>query len=184
MRLLLHRPPTHVQFLPRHDIREFRDVGAARDFLQPLLADPLNVAAARRVLGASVHERDVLDQLAARVVAEGLQVVSCGESFFGSLQGTFEASASSQSSQTTPLQDEEAAQAAQQNAPAAEEKHFIEIELKDEEGKPVAGELYFVELPDGSSISGRTGSDGKARVDGVDPGTAKVSFPDIDKKGY
>ena len=182
MRLLLHRPPTHVQFLPRHDIREFRDVGAARDFLQPLLADPMNVAAARRVLGATVQERDVLDQLAARVVAEGLQVVSCGESFFASLQSTV--TVSSTTSQTTPLQDEEAAQAQQESAPGAEEVHFIEIELKDDEGNPVAGELYYVDLPDGSSISGRTGSDGKARVDGVDPGTAKISFPDVDKKGY
>src|ERR1041385_2593967 len=139
MRLLLHRPPTHVQFLPRHDIREFRDVGAARDFLQPLLADPLNVAAARRVLGAAVQERDVLEQLAARVVAEGLQVVSCGESYFGTIQGTFEATAS-QSSATTPLQDEEAAQAQQEPAAGADETHFIEIELKDEDGKPVPGE--------------------------------------------
>jgi hypothetical protein len=184
MRLLLHRPPTHVQFLSRHDIREFRDVGAARDFLQPLLADPLNVAAARRVLGAAVQERDVLDQLAARVVAEGLQVVSCGDSYFGTLLGTFEAAAPSPSPQTTPLQDEEAAQTKQATAPAADETHFIEIELKDEDGKPVAGELYFVELPDGSSVSGRTGSDGKARVDGIDPGTAKISFPDLDQKGY
>ncbi|HEV8432907.1 MAG TPA: hypothetical protein VGR95_05795 [Thermoanaerobaculia bacterium] len=184
MRLLLHRPPTHVQFLPRHDIREFRDVGAARDFLQPLLADPLNVAAARRVLGAGVQERDVLEQLAARVVADNLQIVSCGESYFGTVLGTFEATAASESPQTTPLQDEEAAQAQQATAPAADETHFIEIELKDENGNVVPGELYFVELPDGSSISGRTGSDGKARVDGVDPGTAKVSFPDLDKKGY
>ena len=44
MRLLLHRGPTHLQVLSRHDIREFRDVGAARDFLRPLLADPLNLA--------------------------------------------------------------------------------------------------------------------------------------------
>jgi hypothetical protein len=183
MRLLLHRPPTHVQFLPRHDIREFRDVGAARDFLQPLLADPLNVASARRVLGSALQEREVLDQLAARVVAVGLQVVSCGESYFGTCLGTFEAAAC-ESPQTTPLQDEEAAQAQQATAPAADETHFIEIELKDEDGKPVAGELYFVELPDGSSVSGRTGSDGKARVDGIDPGTAKVSFPDLDQKGY
>src|SRR5437764_14401811 len=109
MRLLLHRPPTHVQFLPRHDIREFRDVGAARDFLQPLLADPMNLSAARRLLGAAVHERDVLDQLAARLVAEGLQVVACGESFFGALQST--ASPSTTAPQTTALQDEEAAQA-------------------------------------------------------------------------
>src|ERR1041385_920124 len=177
MRLLLHRPPIHVQFLPRHDIREFRDVGAARDFLQPLLADPMNIAAARRVLGAAVHERDVLDQLAARVVAEGLQVVSCGETYWAALQTTM----TSTSESTTPLQDEEAAK---QEAPAAEEQHWIEIGLKDDDGKPVADEAYLIELPDGSQITGRTDANGRARVEGIDPGTAKVSFPEVDKKGY
>jgi len=53
MRLLFHRGSTHVQILPRHDIREFRDAGAARDFLRPLLADPLNLAAARHIYQAS-----------------------------------------------------------------------------------------------------------------------------------
>lgn len=186
MRLLLHRPPSHLQILSRHEIREFRDVGAARDFLRPLLADPMNVAAARRALGAFVRDDQVLEQLAARVVAEGLQVVACGDSFAASLQGTVTVTAPppAASQQTTPLQDEEAAKAQQEVAPAAEEQHWIEIELTDDEGQPVAGELYFVELPDGSSISGRTDGQGRARVDGVDPGTAKVSFPDLDKSLY
>lgn len=145
----------------------------------------MNVAAARRALGAAVRDGDVLDQLAARVVAEGLQVVSCGESFFSSLQTTVQvAAAPSETPQTTPLQDEQAVKATQQSAPGAEETHWIEIELVDDAGKPVAGELYFVELPDGSSISGRTDGEGRARVDGVDPGTAKVSFPDLDKSLY
>jgi hypothetical protein len=185
MRLLLHRGPAHLQILSRSDVREFRDVGAARDFLRPLLGDPLNAAAARRALGAAVRDGDVLDQLAARVVAEGLQVVSCGESFFSSLQTTVQvAAAPSVTPQTTPLQDEQAAKTTQESAPGAEETHWIEIELVDDAGKPVAGELYFVELPDGSSISGRTDGEGRARVDGVDPGTAKVSFPDLDKSLY
>ncbi len=184
MRLLFHRGSTHVQILPRHDIREFRDAGAARDFLRPLLADPLNLAAARHALGTLPPDGDILEELAGRIVAEGLQVVACGESYFAALQGTFEATAASSTAQTTPLQDEEAAQAQQQNAPAADEKHFIEIELVDDDGNPVAGEAYFVELPDGSSRSGRTGGDGKARIEDVDPGTAKISFPDLDKKGY
>lgn len=186
MRLLLHRPPTHLQILSKHEIREFRDVGSARDFLRPLLADPLNAAAARRVLGSFVRDDQVLEQLAARVVAEGLQVVACGESFFAALQSEVTASPAPASTplQTTPLQDEEAAKAAQSTAPASDEQHWIEIELLDDEGKPVAGELYFVELPDGSSISGRTDGQGRARVDGVDPGTAKVSFPDLDKSLY
>jgi hypothetical protein len=184
MRLLLHRGPAHLQILSRSRIREFRDVGSARDFLRPLLADPMNVAAARRALGIIPIDGDVLDQLAGLVVAEGLQVVACSESFFSSLQTDVQAAAAATTQAATPLQDEEAAKETQENAPQAEEQHWIEIELIDDAGKPVADELYFVELPDGSSLSGRTDSQGRARVDGVDPGTAKVSFPDLDKSLY
>jgi hypothetical protein len=184
MRLLLHRGPAHLQILSRSQIREFRDVGAARDFLRPLMADPMNVAAVRRALGVIPVDGDVLEQLAARVVAEGLQVVSCGESFFSSLQAEVQTTAAATTQPTTPLQDEQAAQAKQESAPQAEETHWIEIELIDDAGNPVADELYFVELPDGSSLSGRTDGAGRARVDGVDPGTAKVSFPDLDKSLY
>jgi hypothetical protein len=184
MRLLLHRGPAHLQILSRSQIREFRDIGAARDFLRPLMADPMNVAAVRRALGVIPVDGDVLERLAARVVAEGLQVVACSESFFSSLQTNVQATAAATTAASTPLQDEEAAKATQENAPAAEETHWIEIELVDDDGKPVADELYFVELPDGSSLTGRTDGEGRARVEGVDPGTAKVSFPDLDKSLY
>ena len=186
MRLLLHRGPAHLQIVSRHEIRELRDLGSAREFLRPLLADPMNVAAARHALGLAARDGDLLEQLAARVVAEGMQVVACGDSYFSSLQGTAQASGAPATTQqqTTPLQDEEAAQAQQQTAPGPEEQHFIEIELLDDAGNAVAGERYFVELPDGSSISGRTDGNGRARIDGVDPGTAKVSFPDMDQSVY
>jgi hypothetical protein len=198
MRLFLQDGPARLQILSRSHVRELRDLGSAREFLRPLLANPGNIAAARRELGGSeVHiwtNEELLDQLANRIVREGLQIVSCADSYLAALQGTFQdstaaasaasasqAAAQQQQAQTTPLQDEEAAQAEQANAPAAEEKHWIEIELKDDEGNPIAGESYFVELPDGTSISGRTDSNGHARIEGIDPGTAKVSFPDRDE---
>jgi hypothetical protein len=184
MRLLLHDGPAHVQVLSRHHVLELHDVAAARDYLARLLRDPLNLAAARRALGAAPPDDRIIDELAARIVAEGLQIVSCGDTLIAALQSTVSSSSSSTQDQTTPLQDEQAAQAAQETAPAAEEQHWIEIELLDNEGNPVAGEMYFVELPDGSKLSGRTDGQGRARVDGVDPGTAKVSFPDLDKSLY
>jgi hypothetical protein len=203
MRLFLQDGPARLQLLTRGHVREFRDVGMAREFLRPLLAHEGNVESVRRTLGAAHFwsAGELLEQLARQVVDDGMLVVSCAESYLASLQGTFQdstaassaatASQSASSSEqqtaaaaTTPLQDEEAAQAAQQQAPAAPETHFIEINLKDEDGNPVAGEMYFVELPDGSSISGSTDSNGRARVDGVDPGTAKVSFPNLDKSLY
>ena len=38
----------------------------------------------------------------------------------------------------------------------------------------------LVSLADGRTIEGRLNSEGKARVNGIEPGTAQVSFPDRD----
>jgi len=63
--------------------------------------------------------------------------------------------------------------------------HWIEIELKDEAGKPVPGQKYMVTLPDGSTVAtGTTDDKGRARVEGIDPGTCKVTFPDLDKDAW
>lgn len=59
-------------------------------------------------------------------------------------------------------------------------KTWIEIALKDDKGHPVPGERYKIKLPDGSVLEGSLDGDGRARVDGIDPGTAQVSFPDRD----
>ena len=194
MRLFLQDGPARLQILSPSHMRQFRDVEAAREFLRPLIGHPGNGTAIRRALGPSlgVTDGELLDALAKRVVGEGLFVVSCADTWLASIQGTLTessaassaaAAAAASSTTTTPLQDEEAAQA-ESTADQVEEKHFIEIELLDEEGNPVADEAYFVELPDGSTKSGRTDAKGYARIDGVDPGTAKVSFPDLDKKSY
>jgi hypothetical protein len=186
MRFFLQDGPARLQILSRSHLREFRDVGAAREFLRPLLAHAGNAHAVRNALGFAPQTDDLLEQLAHRMVQEGLQVISCADSYLASILGTFTEAASPASTPaaqaTTPLQDEEAAQ--QQSPPASEENHFIEIELVDEEGKPMAGESFLIELPDGSQRTGRTDVNGKARIDGIDPGTAKVSFPDYDKAVY
>jgi hypothetical protein len=215
MRLFLQDGPARLQILPRSQVREFRDLGSAREFLRPLLADPGNRAAARQALalaggdgaaggrelgvgaGPAWSDPELLDRLARRLVADGLQVISCAESYLAFLRGTFQEAAAAAPAagaaagagaaaqdKTTPLQDEEAARQQQAPAPAASASHFVAIELLDHAGKPVAGERYFVELPDGSTVSGRTDAQGRARVEGVDPGTAKVSFPDLDQKLY
>ncbi|MGZ5443998.1 MAG: hypothetical protein ACXW5U_18225 [Thermoanaerobaculia bacterium] len=196
MRLFLQDGPARLQILSPSHMRQFRDVEAAREFLRPLIAQAGNGIAIRRALGPAivVTDGELLDALAKRIVGEGLYVVSCADTWLASIQGTLTessaaassaatAAAASAAAQTTPLQDEEAAQAAS-TADQTEETHYIEVELLDDEGKPIANEAYFVELPDGSSKSGRTDAKGFARIDGVDPGTAKVTFPDLDKKSY
>jgi len=58
-------------------------------------------------------------------------------------------------------------------------KGWVEIVLVDDEGRPAAGELYRVRLPDGSVAEGRLGFSGILRLDGFDPGECEVSFPDL-----
>jgi type VI secretion system secreted protein VgrG len=66
-----------------------------------------------------------------------------------------------------------------------EKKSWIEIELVDQDKKPVAGEPYRVTLPDGETVAEGTLDDkGRARVDGIDPGTCKVTFPNRDKASW
>ncbi len=66
-----------------------------------------------------------------------------------------------------------------------DKKHWVAIELVDQEGKPVPGVKYAITLPDGTTMApGTTDDKGKARVDGIDPGTCKVTFPDLDKDAW
>ncbi len=59
---------------------------------------------------------------------------------------------------------------------------FIEIKLAGQDGSPVAGEPYQVTLADGTTVAdGTLDANGFARVDNIDPGSCKVTFPQRDK---
>lgn len=69
--------------------------------------------------------------------------------------------------------------------PDKKKKGWIEIELVDEENHPVPGERYSVTLPDGEAVAqGVLDEKGFARVEGFDPGTCKITFPDLDKDAW
>ena len=72
------------------------------------------------------------------------------------------------------------------NAPENQDKkHWIEIQLNDQDGKPVPGEAYKVTLPDGTTVAdGTLDAKGHARVDNIDPGTCQVTFPNLDKDSW
>jgi type VI secretion system secreted protein VgrG len=66
-----------------------------------------------------------------------------------------------------------------------EKKNWVEIQMVNEDGKPVPGVRYRVTLPDGATLAeGTTDDKGSARVDGIDPGSCKVTFPDLDKEAW
>ncbi len=63
-----------------------------------------------------------------------------------------------------------------------EKKSWFEIVLVDEAGQPVAGEAYQITLPDGTTLAtGTLDEKGFARVECIDPGQCKVTFPNLDK---
>ena len=66
----------------------------------------------------------------------------------------------------------------------ASETTFVALEMKDEDGEPLAHARYVVELPDGSKREGRLNANGYARIDGVNPGQCKVTFPDYDEAAW
>jgi len=55
-------------------------------------------------------------------------------------------------------------------------KDYFEIELNDEDGKPIGGAKYHAFLPDGSIREGTLDSNGYAKLEKVSPGRVRVEF--------
>lgn len=82
---------------------------------------------------------------------------------------------------STPIKAHNPTEAAEDK----KKKSWIEIELVDEEDQPVVGEAYKITLPDGETVAEGTLDDrGFARVDGIEPGTCKITFPRLDKDAW
>ena len=62
------------------------------------------------------------------------------------------------------------------------ETTWIEIELLDPDGKPVSDERFKITMPDGSIQYGRLDSNGKAKIERLQPGSCQVTFPDRDQE--
>ncbi len=55
-------------------------------------------------------------------------------------------------------------------------KDWIELQLNDEDGKPIGGAEYEVKLPNGQVRNGKLDQNGTARVENIPPGQVKVFF--------
>jgi hypothetical protein len=64
------------------------------------------------------------------------------------------------------------------------EDSWIEIELVDESGKPVASEEYLITTADGKPRSGTLDEKGLARVENIWRGQCKVTFLNLDKDAW
>jgi type VI secretion system secreted protein VgrG len=64
-------------------------------------------------------------------------------------------------------------------------KSWIEIKLIDEQNNPVPGEPYSVILPDGETVASGTLDDkGFVRIEGIDPGSCQITFPQRDTEAW
>ena len=61
---------------------------------------------------------------------------------------------------------------------------WIEIELIDQNDKPVPHERYRVVAPGEKKIEGFLDEKGFARVSGIDPGSCAITFPDLDAASW
>ena len=67
--------------------------------------------------------------------------------------------------------------------PLTKPKHWIEIELADEDGEPVANEEFRVVLPNGEAVRGYLDGKGFQRFGPFeDAGSCEVTFPNLDER--
>ena len=65
-----------------------------------------------------------------------------------------------------------------------EKPSWLAFDLADDDGTPMRGEPFTVTLPNGQQLIGALDSKGAVRIEGIDAGTCKVSFPERDKDGW
>ena len=63
-------------------------------------------------------------------------------------------------------------------------KSWVEVLLRDQDNKPLVGEEIAIELQDGSIVNCVTNPRGKIRIEGIDPGSCKVRFPNLDESSW
>jgi uncharacterized Zn-binding protein involved in type VI secretion len=64
------------------------------------------------------------------------------------------------------------------------QKSWIEIQMNDRAGYGVANTRFKLETASGQIIHGVTDGNGLARVEGIEPGNHKITFPDLPQDGF
>jgi hypothetical protein len=159
----------------RDRAHRFVDVAHAVSVLRRYGADAANLAALRAFVAServalSVHRLD--DDEVIAVVARAL-VAGRAVAFERRRE---QLSSFGDEGELTPLDD------APDDQATRTQKTWIEIELVDLEGLPVKGAPYWIKLVDGSIVEGSLDGDGRARVDGIDPGTCEIHWPEHDEE--
>jgi type VI secretion system secreted protein VgrG len=70
------------------------------------------------------------------------------------------------------------------SAGEASESPTREIRMRDDQGRPAAGERYRIERPNDTPIQGRLDRNGTARVRARDAEDSRITFPDLDQSRW
>lgn len=65
------------------------------------------------------------------------------------------------------------------DVPVPEQTAWVGIHLVDEDGAPAKGARYRITPPSGIPTEGTLDEDGRALLDGIDPGRCDVEFPEL-----
>ena len=64
------------------------------------------------------------------------------------------------------------------------EKTWVEFQLVNRKGQPVAGARYRLKITDGSIREGKLNEKGSVRVPGIDPGVCEITFLEYDAREW
>jgi hypothetical protein len=64
------------------------------------------------------------------------------------------------------------------------EDHWIQIEVVDDEGLPLANVAYELTLPDERRVSGRTNDQGVAYLASIEAGSCKLRLPELEAEAW
>lgn len=145
--------------------------------LRPLIAEVPGLANSLRALLFELGETSPLDFVADAELAE--RVVN--QIRRGYLRVEAEPDVP-MSSDEAPLFVTPAAYEPEPLAVDEDDHHWVEVELVDEAGAPVAGERCRIVLPDGTERHARTDHNGLVRIDRAVAGSCTITFPELDDR--
>jgi len=170
---ILRRESFRPEILGKQDsVVKFRDIPSAVDLLRRFKDDPVRMATVRACVAVESYDAHRLDaeQVLARLgflLVTGRVVMIRSAGFLGR----------SRSGSVMDEQESEAKIPAKPRTPRP--KSWVEINLRDEKGSPVAGEHFRIKLPDGSVHEGTLDAFGHAEFYEINRGNCEVSFPDL-----
>ena len=154
---------------------KFYDISAAVSFLRRFKTDPAQMEILSDLVSKSspgtqrLDPEGVLKQFASMLVSGQVRILRSPH-FLGHGSVTEEGAA-----EKTERDEKKVVAATTQK-----KRSWIEIYLRDTDGKPVPGQRYRIKLPDGAIEEGSLDDFGHAEYNDINPGTCEVCFPDLD----